>query len=117
MADTGPHRLILWIDEYALASWRTPSQTRRRGAPRAHADAVIELGVVLQAVYGVPLRATQGLLASIVESLGVQLPVPDSSTLCRRRKRLKLTLPPTRVEAAMHVVMDATGVKVFDVRE
>jgi IS5 family transposase len=67
----------------------------------------------LQVVYHLPLRATQGLLRSVVQLLGVDLEVPDYSTLCRRRQTLEVHLPVQAKQQALHLVVDATGLKVY----
>lgn len=110
--------LTLWCDEAALAGWvaargRTPR--RRRGRPRTYSDLAIATMLTLQAVYHLPLRATVGLMRSLVRLLGVPaLPVADSSTLARRRARLAGRLPVRRPPAGpLHVVVDSTGLKVY----
>ena len=67
----------------------------------------------LSAVYRLTLRATQGLLISVMELLKVKLPVPDYTTLCRRRRKLTVSLPRHARDEALHVVVDATGIKVY----
>ena len=67
----------------------------------------------LQEIYHLPLRQTEGLLKSILTLLHVALPVPDYSTLSRRRATLEVALPRPRGTEALHVVIDSTGVKVF----
>ena len=55
---------------------------------------LIERGsLTLQAVFHLPLRATQGLAQSLFQSMGLVLPVPDHTTLSRRATRLVVQLP------------------------
>jgi IS5 family transposase len=68
---------------------------------------------MLQVVYRLPLRATQGLLGSVLQLLGVNLEVPHYSTLCRRRQTLEVSLPVQRKHKPLHLVVDSTGLKVF----
>jgi hypothetical protein len=67
----------------------------------------------LEEVYHLPLRATEGLLRSIFQLMGVALPVPDYTTLSRRRRGLSVVLPRQRQDQAIHIVVDSTGMKVF----
>lgn len=67
----------------------------------------------LMEVYGLPLRATRGLLLSVFELLGVSLPVPCYTTLCRRRQSLPVALPRRPKSEPLHLVVDSTGVKVY----
>ena len=63
-------------------------------------------------VYHLPLRGTQGLMQSVLNALHSGLKSPDYTTLCRRRRTIKISLPRRRHEG-MHMVVDGTGVKVY----
>ena len=106
-------RLVLWFDEQAIASWHTAQRTGTRGAPRTYTDALIRCALVLQALYRIPLRATQGLLASVFELLSIDLPVPDYSTLSRRRKYLTVSIPEREANGILHLVVNSAGVSLF----
>lgn len=67
----------------------------------------------LQEIYHLPLRATEGLLASVIKMLGVKVVVPDHTTLCRRRKVLAVSLPRRAQSEPLHLVVDSTGIKVY----
>ena len=67
----------------------------------------------LKEIYRLPLRAAEGLLGSLMRLLGVELSVPSYSTLCRRRHRLEVLLPRRSRSEPLHLVVDATGVKVY----
>ena len=67
----------------------------------------------LSAGYRLTLRATQGLTASVLTLLKVTLPVPHPTTLCRRRRKLVVSLPRRAKDEPLHVVVDATGIKVY----
>jgi transposase len=56
---------------------------------------------------------SQGFLESIFVLLGVDLAVPDHSTLSRRLGQLTVSLPVVESATARHVVVDSTGVKVY----
>jgi IS5 family transposase len=67
----------------------------------------------LEEVYGLPLRATEGLTRSIIKLLGVELSVPYYTTLCRRRRSLEVELPRRQNSEPLHMVVDSTGIKVY----
>ena len=67
----------------------------------------------LSAVYRLTLQATQGLMASALQLLKGGLPVPAYTTLCRRRRKLAVKLPRRTKGEPLHVVVDATGIKVY----
>ena len=106
-------RLTLWLDEAALQGWRSRERTGGRGRPRVYADQAIACALRLGAVYRLPLRATEGLLASLVALCGANVPVPDYTTLCRRRARMRAAVSAPAPAGPLHLVVDGTGLKVF----
>ena len=105
--------LTLWVDEAALADWHNHQGNGRPGKPCTYSDLAITCMATLQAVYHLPLRATQGLLHCVMQLLRVDLGVPDYSTLCRRRQTLAVRLPVQARQKALHLVVDSTGLKVY----
>lgn len=105
--------LTLWIDDESIQHWQPHAPTGQRGAPCLYSDTALLCALTLGAVYRLPLRMTQGLLVSVIALMGLGLPVPHYSTLCRRRKRLTVRLPVRRCEEPLHLVVDSTGLKVF----
>lgn len=103
--------LTLWVSQDILAGWHEAGRTGKPGAPRTYRDTVITGMAMLSAVYRMTLRATQGLLTSVLKLLNVTLPVPDYTTLCRRRQTLEVRLPQRRSHGPLHLVVDATGIK------
>ena len=95
-----------------IAAWRDYQRTGRRGRPQTYTDAVILCMATLQEVYRHPLRQTAGLPQSVVDLLGLTLPVPDYTTLARRRQTLEVELPRREQEGLWHLVVDSTGIKV-----
>jgi IS5 family transposase len=105
--------LTVWVSAEVLQAWHESKRTGRRGAPRTYTDAAILCMASLQEIYHLPLRATEGLLSSVVELLGVALAVPDYTTLSRRRQVLEVSLPRRPKDEPLHLVVDSTGVKVY----
>jgi len=105
--------LTLWVDETALADWHYHHYNGQPGKPRIYSDLAITCMATLQVVYRLPLRATQGLVSSVFQLLGVNLEVPHYSTLCRRRQTLEVSLPIRAKQEPLHLVVDSTGLKIF----
>jgi len=110
-------RLTVWFDEHAIAAWRNTAPATGPGAPLLYADLAIECALVFKAVYHLSLRAAQGFLSSVVELMRLSLPVPNYSTVSRRQGALKVSLAPTLRGGPLHVVIDATGLKVYGTGE
>ena len=105
--------LTLWFDTSAVDSWLNARPSGRRGKSRLYADAAIVCALTVRQVFHLPLRATEGLISSLVQLLELHLPVMDYSTLCRRARKLRLKLSTRPVERIKHLVFDATGLKVY----
>jgi len=105
--------LTVWISEEVLSAWHNQTRTGQRGKPATYTDIAILCMATLEEVYGLPLRATEGLTRSVVKLLGVELSVPCYTTLCRRRRTLSVELPRLRNSEPLHMVVDSTGIKIY----
>ncbi|WP_085091744.1 transposase [Azospirillum oryzae] len=75
--------LTVWFTPEAVTHWRAETRTTP-GGQRLYSDLAITTALSLRAVFRLPLRQTEGLVGSIVRLVGVELAVPDHSTLSRR---------------------------------
>jgi len=107
----------VWFDDQAVAAWHNTEPAAGPGAPRLYADLAIECALVFKSVYHLSLRAAQGFLSSVMELMGLTLPVPDYSTVSRRHGVLQVHMSPTPRSSPRHVVIDATGLKVYGAGE
>jgi hypothetical protein len=110
--------LTVWVTPEALAAWHPPG-TGRRGRSRTYSDLAIETGHLLRLAFGRPWRQTEGLLRSLTALLGVDIGVPDHTTFSRRSPGLALAaaLAQAQRTGPVHVVIDATGLKVYGAGE
>jgi transposase len=105
--------LTFWIDEAVLSGWVEPELSGKRGESRYYSDVAIATMATIKSVYGLAGRQCQGFLASIFALMGLDVAVPDHSTLSRRLGQLSVSLPVVDKATARHVVVDSTGVKVY----
>jgi transposase len=63
------------------------------------------------------LAVAPGLLGSIVNLLGLDLPVPDHTTFARRSADLGVATALRKARGPVHVLIDSTGLKVFGAGE
>ena len=96
--------LTVWFSEAAIEAWRAAPRTTRGGQPRYSALA-IETALTLRAVFHLALRQTEGLIGSLLRLLGLDLAVPDHTTLSRRAETLKVPRP-RRGREPMHLLVD-----------
>ena len=85
--------LTVWVSEEAIAQWKAAPRTPPGGQP-SYSDLAITTALMLRAVFRLALRQTEGLLASILRLLGVDLAVPDHSTIARRAGTVTLPSKP-----------------------
>ena len=64
----------------------------------------------LRTVFRLALRQTEGLIGSILQLLGLNLAVPDHSTLSRRAETLEVPRPKAGSEP-VHLLVDSTGLR------
>ncbi|MEO5606037.1 MAG: IS5 family transposase [Polaromonas sp.] len=102
----------LWMDEQMFVP---PAETSaQRGRPQVYGDGMIQMLLALKSVYRLPLRALQGFATSLRRLALPALPVPNYSTMSRRAKALRATLPVLRSAGeAMYLLVDSTGLKLF----
>jgi len=103
--------LEIWIDKDTLDIWHT-KPTGKRGAQEIYSDEAIEMVLIAGKIYHQRLRQTEGFVRSAFKLMGLQLEIPDYSTLSRRGKTLKVQLKILKKEKVI-MIMDSTGLKVF----
>jgi hypothetical protein len=108
-------RLTLWITEEALKTWNTPDSTGKRGAPTLYSNIAIQTCLTMKEVFHLDLRKTEGFISSLFEIKGLNLRVPDHSTLSLRAKNLSVSLKDGKKpkKPITDIVIDSTGVKVY----
>ena len=84
--------LTVWFTDAAVAAWKAEPRTTRGGQQR-YSTLAITTALTLRAVFRLALRQTEGLIGSILTLLGLDLAVPDHSTLSRRAETLEVVLP------------------------
>lgn len=101
--------LTVWLTPEAIEASRAEPRTARGGQP-AYSDLAIRTALTLRAVFRLALRQTEGLIGSILQLLGLDLPVPDHSTLSLRAETLEVARP-RRGGEAVHLLVDSTGLR------
>lgn len=108
--------LCIWLDEEVIQQWYSETKAKAPGRPRTYSDLTIQSALIIRSIFHLPLRATQGLLESLLGFMGLDLDCPDYSTLCRRQKDLSFNLSHQKQEHDTpheYIVVDSTGLKLF----
>src|SRR3954468_3675889 len=87
--------LTVWFSDEAVEAWEAERRTGRGGRPE-YSDLAILTALTLKAVFRLAHRQTEGLIGSVIGLLGLDLAVPDHSTLCRRAETLEGPRPKPR---------------------
>ena len=103
--------ITLWISEEDIGAWK-PDGPRKCGGQFQYSDGAIQCLLMVRSVFHLTLRAAEGFLRSVFHLLEWELPVPDYTTLCKRVKRLAVSLL-RKAAGPLHLVLDSTGLKVF----
>src|SRR4051794_16625402 len=99
--------LTVWFSEEAIEGWRAAPRTTPGGQPW-YSPLAILTALTLRAVFRLGLRQTEGLIGSILRLLGLELRVPDHTTLSRRAATLEV--PRSRSGGGpLHLLVDSTG--------
>jgi hypothetical protein len=102
--------LTVWFTKEAIAAWRAEPRTTCGG--QAHYSALaIKTALTLRAVFRLALRQTEGLIGSILQLLGLDLAVPDHSTLSRRAETLAIAKLSPNPRGPVHLLVDSTGLR------
>jgi hypothetical protein len=102
----------LWITSEALTHWQALRRTTPGGQPR-YSDLAIETTLMLGSALQMRLRQAEGLLGSVVQLMGLTLPVPGHTTLSRRAKQRPAVSRAQLPEGLLDVLIDSTGLQVY----
>lgn len=106
-------KITFWFSPDIAQSWSAPPSGRPGAQPR-YSDIAIETISVLRFKFGLKLRCTQGFAESLVKLMGLDIKIPDYTTLCRRLEKISPKLEKIiKTSKAIHVVIDSTGLKVY----
>ena len=102
--------ITIWLSDDFEANWRYAGE-KQCGSQFEYSTQAITIMLTMKNMFHLPNRATEGFVRSIFGILKVSLSVPDHSTLSRRGKGLKVTLP-KKVSGHLDIVMDSTDLKI-----
>ena len=104
--------ITVWFDEESICAWNAPPSGRPGGQPR-YSNLAIVTALTLRTVFHLPLRQTEGFVASLIGLMGLALRTPDHTTLSRRQRSVEVPHVPRGREDPLHLVIDSSGLKIF----
>jgi hypothetical protein len=101
--------LTLWLEDDALDRW----QSRGQGGQARYTDAAIQTSLMVRTAFKLPLRQTEGLMASVLTLMDLTISAPDHTTVSRRAVNLSVIQPAPVPHGPLHVLTDSTGLQVY----
>ena len=106
--------ITFWFSQDAIQKWHSNKRSNKKGRPEVYSDDAIRCGLMIKAVFRLPLRQMMGLLLSLIQILGLSLLCPHYTVFSRRAG--KLTIPLRKLMnkgERLNIIFDSTGIKVF----
>src|SRR5271157_2189900 len=103
--------ITFWMSEDFERTWLYVGE-KQRGSQFDYSDQAIQMMLTIKEVFHLTNRGVEGFMRSVFQLLKIKLPVPDHSTLSKRGKDLKVSLPKKR-STSLNIVMDSTGLKIY----
>jgi transposase len=102
-------RLTLWIEYGALDQWQSCGQ----GGQARYTNVAIQTSLMVRTAFELPLRQTEGLMASVLALMDLTISAPDHTTVSRRAIRLPVIQSASVPHGPLHVLIDSTGLQVY----
>jgi hypothetical protein len=102
--------LMIWLDP--TLKWAA-QLTGKRGRNPTFSDAAIQFCLTIKCLFGLALRQATGMVESLLRLAHLDWKVPDSSTISRRQKTLKVNIPARQSQGGLHLLIDSTGIKML----
>ncbi len=91
----------------------TPPPTSAPGGQRIYSDLAIQTALTVRSVYRLGLRQTEGFLRSVSALLGLNIRIPDPSTISLRSKHLgSIRASMSANSGPVHILVDSAGLRV-----
>ena len=106
-------QITLWFPSDISKIWYA-KRSLEQGCQQVYSDRAIETLNTLRFVFGLNLRSTEGFVGSLVKLMGLNIKIPNYTTLCRRLQKLSVKLQKKlSSKKNLHIVIDSTGLKVY----
>ncbi|MEO1619544.1 MAG: IS5 family transposase [Cyanobacteria bacterium J06632_3] len=105
--------ITFWLSDNVIEAWEVKEKSGKRGASPTYSDIAIATFETIKCIYGLAGRQTEGFLNSLFMLMGLELSVPEHTTVSRRKRKLTVALPVIPKSSVVHLVVDSTGIKVY----
>ena len=106
-------QITLWFPADIFKIWYA-KRSSEQGCQQIYSERAIETLNTLRFVFGLKLRSTEGFVRSLAKLVGLDIEIPNYTTLCRRLQKLSVKLQKKlSSKKSLHIVIDSTGLKVY----
>ena len=104
--------LTIWFDDQVRDNWLY-NGAQKPGGKKIYSDIAIGFCLTIRSLFHLPYRQTEGMVGSLLQLMGVILPVPSYTQFNRRTKHLNIQLGSSSSKEAIDIAVDSTGLKVY----
>lgn len=104
--------LTIWFDDQVKHNW-VYNGVRKPGGKQLYAEVAIAFCMTIRSLFHLPYRQTEGLVGSLLQLMGVALPVPSYTQFNRRTQDLNIELHRSNSRESIDIAVDSTGLKVY----
>lgn len=103
--------ITFWLSDGFEKTWLYAGE-KQRGSQFDYTDQAILVMLTVKEVFHLSNRGVEGFVRSLFRMMKIDLPVPDHSTLSKRGRDVKVSLP-KKTNPSLKIVMDSTGLKIY----
>lgn len=107
---TARDALLIWLDPDM--NWHGTA-SGKRGRSVTFSDTAVEFCLAIKGLFDLPLRQAVQLAKKLLESVDLNWPVPDFSTVSRRRKQLRNVTAGLSMPPGLQLIIDNSGIRVM----
>lgn len=81
----------------------------KMGRPAVFSGMAIQPRLLVKVLFKLPLRQAVGMVRALLKLAGLDWPVPDYTTFCRRQKTLAVQIPYRCADGPLNLLVDGAG--------
>ena len=110
--------ITFWLSEDALTNWLEQDLViKPRGRQVKYSKVALQTIYTFRQIFNLRLRQAEGFTRSLLKIMGINLPVPDYTTVSRRIRKLSIDFVYNKPSGNINVILDSTGIKVLGEKE
>jgi hypothetical protein len=110
--------ITFWLSDDGLTNWLEQDLViKPRGRQIKYSKIALQTIYTFRQIFNLRLRQAEGFTRSLLKIMGVNLPVPDYTTVSRRIRKLSIDLVYSKLSGNINVILDSTGIKVLGEKE